>query len=176
HAVGEQHALRPFAVLAPLLDAAVQVADDDVAVDDLLAVEPQHHAQHAVRARMLRAHVVHELVRVEHRAANGLCFHHRDLMALGARLLALGLERGISSRKAWSREPRAQNVKPEPGRGGSRAAPTRYPPLPWPAGASASRAGSPSAVRPALRADSPSAAGIPASPPASGSGAGRDGR
>ena len=70
HPVGQQDDLRPVAVLAQLLDAAVQVADDDVGVDDLLAVEAQHHAQHAVRARMLRAHVDHQLVGVEHRAVN----------------------------------------------------------------------------------------------------------
>jgi hypothetical protein len=68
HAVGQQDDLRPVAVLAELLDATVQVADHDVAVHDLLAVEPQHHAQHAVRARMLRAHVDHQLVGVEHGA------------------------------------------------------------------------------------------------------------
>ena len=76
HAVGEQHDLRPVPVLAQLLDAAVQVPDDDVGVDDLLAVEAQHDAQHAVRARMLRPHVDHELVRVEHRAVmNRRCRH-----------------------------------------------------------------------------------------------------
>ncbi len=68
HAVGQQDDLRPVAVLAQLLDAAMEIADDDVGVDDLLAVETQHHAQHAVRAGMLRAHVDHELVGVEHRA------------------------------------------------------------------------------------------------------------
>ncbi len=68
HPVGEQDDLRPVAVLAQLLDAAVQVADDDVRVDDLLAVESQHHPEHAVRARMLRTHVDHEFVGVEHRA------------------------------------------------------------------------------------------------------------
>ena len=65
HPVGQQDDLRPVAVLAQLLDAAVQIADDDVGVDDLLAVEPQHDAQHAVRARMLRAHVDHEFVGIE---------------------------------------------------------------------------------------------------------------
>ena len=57
HPVGDEHDLRPVAVLAQLLDAAVQIADHDVAVDDALAVEPQHDPQHAVRARMLRPHV-----------------------------------------------------------------------------------------------------------------------
>ncbi len=68
HPIGQQDDLRPVPVLAQLLDAAVQIADHDVGVDDLLAVQAQHHAQHAMRARMLRAHVDHELVRVEHRA------------------------------------------------------------------------------------------------------------
>jgi hypothetical protein len=68
HPVGEQDDLRPVAVLAQLLDAAMQVADHDVRVDHLLAVETQHDPQHAVRARVLGAHVQHQLVGVEHRA------------------------------------------------------------------------------------------------------------
>ena len=67
HAVGQQDDLRPVAVLAELLDAAMQVADDDLGVDHLLAIEAQHHAQHAVRAGMLRSHVDDQLFRVEHR-------------------------------------------------------------------------------------------------------------
>ena len=68
HPVGQQDDLRPVAVLAQFLDAAVEVADHDLGVDDLLAIEPQHDPQHAVRARMLRPHVDHQLVGVEHRA------------------------------------------------------------------------------------------------------------
>ena len=40
-----------------LLDAGVQVADDRAGLGDGLAVELQHEAQHAVRGRVLRAHV-----------------------------------------------------------------------------------------------------------------------
>jgi hypothetical protein len=43
--------------LADLLLAAVQVADDRLAADDLLAVELEDQAQHAVRGRVLRPHV-----------------------------------------------------------------------------------------------------------------------
>ncbi len=35
----------------------MQVADDDIGVDDVFALEIEHHPQHAVRGRMLRAHV-----------------------------------------------------------------------------------------------------------------------
>ena len=38
----------PVAVLADLLDAAVEVAEDRVEVDDPLAVDLEHDAQHAV--------------------------------------------------------------------------------------------------------------------------------
>ena len=68
HPIRQQDDLRPVAVLAQLLDAAVQVPDHDLGIDDLLAVEAQHDAQHAMRAGMLRPHVDHQLVGVEHRA------------------------------------------------------------------------------------------------------------
>src|SRR5436190_14168754 len=57
HPVGQKNDLRPVAVLAQLLDAAMQIADDDFCVHHLLAVQTQHDPQHAVRARMLRPHV-----------------------------------------------------------------------------------------------------------------------
>src|SRR4051812_13333655 len=44
-------------VLAELFSAAVQVADNRIAISDQLAVELEHHAQHAVRAGVLRTHV-----------------------------------------------------------------------------------------------------------------------
>ncbi len=76
HPVGQQDDLRPVAVLAQLFDAAVQIADHHVAIDYFFAIEPQHDAQHTVGARVLRAHVDHELVRVEHRAVmNCRCLH-----------------------------------------------------------------------------------------------------
>ena len=42
-------------VLADLLDAAVEVAEDRVEVDDLLAVDLEDDPQHAVGGRVLRA-------------------------------------------------------------------------------------------------------------------------
>ena len=47
----------PGLALGHLLGAAVVVADVGHRVDDLLAVELQHHAQHAVGARVLRPDV-----------------------------------------------------------------------------------------------------------------------
>ena len=55
--------LRPRAALAHLLEAAVQVADLDVAIDDRLAVELEVELDRAVRSRMGRAHLqLHDLV------------------------------------------------------------------------------------------------------------------
>ena len=53
-AIGDEDDLLVVALLAELLDAAVQVADHDVGVNDALAIQPQHDTQHAVRAGMLR--------------------------------------------------------------------------------------------------------------------------
>ena len=47
----------PVAVLADLLDAAVEVAEHRIEVHDPLAVDLEHDAQHAVRRRVLRAEV-----------------------------------------------------------------------------------------------------------------------
>ena len=63
-------------VLAELLDAAMQVAEDGVDVDDLLAVELEHDPQHAVGGRVLGTHVDEQLAIAE-RVELGL--------ALGAR-------------------------------------------------------------------------------------------
>ena len=52
-------------VLADLLRTAVQVADMRRQIADHFAVGPQHQPQHAVRARMLRAHVDQHLVAAE---------------------------------------------------------------------------------------------------------------
>ena len=48
--------------LGELLDAAVQVADDGLARDDLLAVELEDEPQDAVSRGVLRAHVEHEVL------------------------------------------------------------------------------------------------------------------
>jgi hypothetical protein len=62
HARHEGDALGPGAELAALLDAGVQVADDDAGLGDRLAVELQHQPQHAVRGGVLRAHVDDDVV------------------------------------------------------------------------------------------------------------------
>ena len=53
----ERDALGPGAVLAVLLDAGVQVADDQAAVGHRLAGDLQDQAQHAMRRGVLRPHV-----------------------------------------------------------------------------------------------------------------------
>jgi hypothetical protein len=58
-------ALRPVAVLEVLLDARVQVADDDPVGHHRLALELEHHAEHAVRRRVLRPHVEDDALLVE---------------------------------------------------------------------------------------------------------------
>ena len=63
-------------VLAQLLDAAVEVAEDGVEVDDALAADLEHDAQHPVGRRVLGAHVEEHLA-VAERVELGL--------ALGAR-------------------------------------------------------------------------------------------
>ncbi len=63
-------------VLAQLLDAAVEVAEDGVEVDDALAADLEDHPQHAVRRGVLGAHVEEHLA-VAERVELGL--------ALGAR-------------------------------------------------------------------------------------------
>ena len=52
-------------VLAQLLDAAMEVAEDRVEVDDLLAVELEHDPEHAVGRRVLRPHVDEHLAVAE---------------------------------------------------------------------------------------------------------------
>jgi hypothetical protein len=57
HPRHEGDALDPGAVLDRLLDAGVEVADDRLAGDHLLAAELDHQPQHAVGGRVLRADV-----------------------------------------------------------------------------------------------------------------------
>ena len=75
-AVGPGDDLGVAVVLAQLLGAPVQVADDRVAVDDQLAVELEHDPQHAVGAGVLRPHVE------GHQALAGL---QRDIVLDGQR-------------------------------------------------------------------------------------------
>ena len=71
-AVGQRHHLLVELGLAGLLDAGVQVADVGRQRDDDLAVDLQHHAQHAVRGRVLRPHVEHHGVLARARVAVAL--------------------------------------------------------------------------------------------------------
>ena len=61
--VGIEH--RVGAVLGDFFHAAVQVSDDALGAQNLFAVKLQDDAQHAMRSRMLRAHVDDEFVRIE---------------------------------------------------------------------------------------------------------------
>ena len=71
-AVGQRHHLLVELGLAGLLDASVQVADVGRQRDDDLAVQFQHHAQHAVRRWVLRSHVEHHRVLSRARVAVAL--------------------------------------------------------------------------------------------------------
>ena len=48
-----------------LLHSAMEIADDALEAHDLLAVEPQDHAQHAVSGGVLRAHIDDEFVGIQ---------------------------------------------------------------------------------------------------------------
>ena len=61
--VGIEHGVG--AVLGDLLHAAMQVADHAFGAQNFFAVQLQDDAQHAVRGRVLRAHVDDELVGIE---------------------------------------------------------------------------------------------------------------
>ena len=65
HVVGLVGVADPLVVRAPLedlLEAAMEVPHHGGAIDDLLARELEHEAQHAVRRRMLWPHVEDELL------------------------------------------------------------------------------------------------------------------
>ena len=64
-AVGPRDDLVVLAVLADLLEAAVQIADVRNAAHHRLAVELEHQAQHAVRRRMLRPDVDEHVLTLE---------------------------------------------------------------------------------------------------------------
>jgi hypothetical protein len=63
--VGVRDRLVPRSRLALLLEAAVQVADHHVDVDDVLAVELDEELHRAVRGRMRRTHVEQLVLGVE---------------------------------------------------------------------------------------------------------------
>ena len=61
--VGVREALRPRALLEHLLEAAMKIADLDVAIGDPLAVELEVELDGAVRRRMGRPHLeLHDLI------------------------------------------------------------------------------------------------------------------
>ncbi len=109
HAVGVRDVLEERVELEQLLGAAVEVADDRIAVDDPLAVHLQLQAQHAVRRRVLRPEVELHLLRTveegvgkaqvaesDERVADLACAcDHRNLGAeRAAPRLGAGLRRG----------------------------------------------------------------------------------
>ena len=63
-------------VLGELLDATVEIAEDRVEVDDVLALDLEHHPKHAVGRRMLGPHVEEHLA-VPERVELGLAFGSR---------------------------------------------------------------------------------------------------
>ena len=65
HAVDVRIEHRVRAVLGNLLYAAMQVSDHALEAHDLLAIQPQNDAQHAMGRGMLRPHVDDELVGIE---------------------------------------------------------------------------------------------------------------
>ena len=71
HPVGQQDDLGPVPIFAEFLDTAVDVPHHDIDVLHSLAVESQDQTQDPMRARVLRAHVEHELVGIEHRRGFG---------------------------------------------------------------------------------------------------------
>ena len=78
HALDERHDLLPLLLLGRLLDARVQVADRGLGAHDLLAIELDDEAQHAMGGGVLRPHV--------HRHRFGADFSHIGRRAPGYRL------------------------------------------------------------------------------------------
>ncbi len=65
HAVGVRNPLPRREILADLFRAAMQIADVRHNFGNDFAIGPQHEPQHAMRARMLRAHVDEHFVRAD---------------------------------------------------------------------------------------------------------------
>ena len=76
HAVHVRRELLVGAVLANLLNAAVQVSDHALRAQHLFAIELEDDAQHAVRGRVLRAHVENQFSGIQECG-----FRHRGLLA-----------------------------------------------------------------------------------------------
>ena len=148
HPGHERGALGPVAVLEVLLDAGVQVADDRAGLGDRLALELQDQPQHAVRGRVLRAHVDDDPLVVDRVGARRRRVSQSPPVTVKTRPSVVSRVGGVVRRASLvdsSARPAAGSRRPctPPGR---------------------------------RRAGSPCAAGGPPSRPASGSGSGRGGR
>ena len=60
------------------LDAAVKISNHAFQAKNFFAIEAQNHAQHAVRGRMLRAHVDDELIGIQERLLMGFEIEMRE--------------------------------------------------------------------------------------------------
>ena len=87
-------------VLAQLLDAAMEVAEDRVEVDDLLAVELEDDPQHAMGGRVLRAHVDEHLA-VAERVELGLALGPRRVRRDRLEDAELAVERDARVVRRW---------------------------------------------------------------------------
>ncbi len=96
HAVHIRIEHRISAVLADLLDAAVQISNYAFEAKNLFAVKPQNHAQHAVGRRMLRAHIDDEFVGIKKRLLGSFQIEMRERAVLFRHSLLLALHWPLS--------------------------------------------------------------------------------
>ena len=95
HPIGERDRLGISLVFATLLDTGVEIADIGIGSNDVLAVQFQEDAQHAVSGRVLRSHV-------EDHCFGGAewCFNRSSHeIQLARRKLALTLRREIPAKR-----------------------------------------------------------------------------
>jgi len=114
-------------VLAQLLDAPMQVAEDRVEIDDLLAVELEDHSEHAMGRRMLGSHVEEHLA-VPQGVELGLALRARRVRRhrLEDAEIAIELDAGIVGLTREGVVAEAAGVRPcvgSGGRGGHRGVP-----------------------------------------------------
>ena len=103
HAGAERHALGPGAELHVLLDAGVQVADARAGLGDRLAVDLEDQPEHAVRRRVLRAHVDDDPLLAEARRPRRRCRPSRRRTALKTRRPRRRARRSRRSRRRHRR-------------------------------------------------------------------------
>ncbi len=112
-AIGPRDDLVVLAVLADLLEPAVQVADVRDAADDRLAIELEHEPEHAMRGRVLRADVDEHVLGVHLRLG-----HHpgleRDRLAAQRERCALRPALGVESRRGEGDFDRARGLTRPP--------------------------------------------------------------